>query len=696
MSQNKPTSTDHSENNKSKRGMLVKLLDGIEWLGNKLPDPAVLFVIGLALVWVLSCWMSTFEFTEVKPGTTDQIKVENLLTLDKFAHLLSHMVKTFVDFPPLGVVLVALLGVGVAEHSGFLNACLKSMLDITPKQLLTPMLLLVAIVSHTAADAGYVLVIPIGGVMFYAAGRHPLAGIAAAFAGVSGGFSANFIPSGIDPLLSGLTQTGVDIVDKSHSVNPLCNIIFTALSSALIIGVGWFLTDVVIEPRLKRTAVDGDPEDLPKFESLTPADRRGMWAGIISIVICLVGLVIWLIPSNSAMRDPNGDLTSVRGKGIKTGVSFDVDNEMPVVANVDAGSPGAAAGIQSGNTILSVGGKPVANSTAAESAFKSLPADTPTVIVIEREKFTANVKLTEGDDAGINLDPTQPTTTIQSVQPGSPADIAGLKSGDVVERINNVAVESTESAQATIESFKKTKAFNVSVNRESESVPLAIVPAKNPGAPLMESIVPLIFIFFIVPGLVHGYVSGKYKSHREAVKGMAKTMETMGYYLVLVFFAALFIYAFTQSNIAILLAVKGANFIDSTGASPAVAIIGIILLSATVNLLIGSASAKWAMLAPVFVPMLMYAGLSPELTQAAYRVGDSSTNIITPMMPYFPLVVVFCQRYVKNTGIGTVAAMMLPFSITFLITWTLFLLAYWALGIPLGLDAGYTYEIPVK
>ncbi len=207
----------------------------------------------------------------------------------------------------------------------------------------------------------------------------------------------------------------------------------------------------------------------------------------------------------------------------------------------------------------------------------------------------------------------------------------------------------------------------------------------------MKSIVPLIFLLFIIPGLVHGYVSGTFKSHRDVVAGMTKTMETMGYYLVLVFFAALFISAFSKSNIGVLLAVKGATFLKEQEASAPVTIVGIILLTGCVNLLVGSASAKWAMLAPIFVPMLMLVGISPELTQAAYRVGDSTTNIITPMMPYFPLVVVFCQRYVKDTGIGTVAAMMLPYSIVFMICWTLFLLAYWALGIPLGLQAPYEY-----
>ena len=510
-----------------KKGLIVKALDLLEFAGNKLPDPAILFVLGLAITWGLSSWLSGMTFEEINPSSGETIKIVNLLTLEKFAHFLAGMVDSYVGFAPLGVVLVALLGVGVAEHSGFINACLKSMLNVTPQMLLTPMLLLVAIVSHTAADAGYVLVIPIGGVMFYAAGRHPLAGIAAAFAGVSGGFSANFIPSGIDPLLSGLTQTGAALVDAERSVNPLCNIYFTAISSILIILVGWFLTDYVIEPRLKNTEIDGDPDEMPTMEALTGRDKTGMWCGIIAMVIGIGLLFAWMSQPESALRAENGSLTSYA-----------------------------------------------------------------------------------------------------------------------------------------------------------------------PKAPLMDSIVPLIFLVFIIPGIVHGYVSGKFKTHRDIVAGMKHAMESMGYYMVLVFFAALFIEAFKESNIGVLLAVKGANFLRESGASASTTILGIIVLAAAVNLLIGSASAKWAMLSPIFVPMLMLVGISPELTQAAYRVGDSSTNIITPMMPYFPLVVVFSQRYVKSTGIGTVGAMMLPYSIVFLISWAIFLLIYWTIGIPLGLQAPYTYTPP--
>jgi aminobenzoyl-glutamate transport protein len=499
-----------------------RALDAIERVGNKLPDPAMLFLILMTLVWVLSLLLAPVSFSEIDPRTGEAIQVHNQLTGANLARFLSTMINTFVTFPPLGLVLVALLGVGVAEHTGFINAGLKGLLGFTPASLLTPMLILVAIISHTAADAGYVLVIPLGGVIFYAAGRHPLAGIAAAFAGVSGGFSANFIPSGIDPLLQSFTQAAAQIIDPERLVNPLCNLLFTALSSFLIIGLGWYITDRVIEPRLRGTTVDGDTEDIPQMEELTARERRGLWAGLASMVLCVVALVAVTWPTGSPLRAPGGELTVF-------------------------------------------------------------------------------------------------------------------------------------------------------------------------SAPLMQSIVPLIFIFFLVPGVVYGYAAGTVKSHRDIVQGMSKAMSSMGYYIAMVFFVALFIAAFNQANLGALLALKGADFLRALALPGQVTIVGIILLSGFVNLLVGSASAKWALLAPIFVPMLMQVGLSPELTQAAYRVGDSTTNIITPLMPYFPLVVVYCRRYVKGTGIGTLVSVMLPYSVAFLIAWTAFLLIYWALGIPLGLQAPYTY-----
>jgi aminobenzoyl-glutamate transport protein len=501
---------------------IARILDWIERAGNKLPDPAVLFLIALVITWVVSALLAPVSFSAIDPRSGEPVVIRNLLAGQDFVGFLAQMVQVFVAFPPLGVVLVAMLGIGVAEHSGFINAALRGLLSFTKRWLLTPMVITVGIISHTAVDAGYVLVVPLGGVIFYAAGRHPLAGIAAAFAGVSGGFSANFVPSSVDPMLAGITQAGVQVLDSELLINPLNNYFFTAVSSLLIIGLGWFITDKVVEPRLQKTELDGDLSELPKMEGLEPAERRALRWSLGSMLLLIVLLVLTSLPADSVWRNADGEL---------------------------AGS----------------------------------------------------------------------------------------------------------------------------------------------GSPLMGSIVPLIFLLFILPGIVFGYASGKFKSHRDVIHGMTKAMSDMGYYMVMAFFAAQFIYAFGQSNLGPLIAIEGANFIRAMGMPAQVTLVGIVLVTGVVNLLVGSASAKWALLAPILVPMLMSLGISPDLTQAAYRVGDSTTNIITPLMPYFPLIVVFCQRYVTKAGIGTLVAMMLPYSVVFLVAWTAFLLIYWALGIPLGFQATYTY-----
>ncbi|MBB1422705.1 AbgT family transporter [Pseudoalteromonas sp. SG43-7] len=503
-------------------GIVARFLNFVERVGNKLPDPAIIFLFAMLLIWLLSWWFSGVTFDAIDPRTGEAIIINNMLASDSLATFLSSMVKTFTGFAPLGVVLVAMLGVGVAEHSGFINTGLKLMLKVTPKKLLTPSIILVAIVSHTATDAGYVLVIPLAGVIFYAAGRHPLAGIAAAFAGVSGGFGANFIPSGIDPLLQSFTQSAAQIINPAMSINPLNNWAFTSASSLFIILLGWYITDKIIEPRLKNTELDGNKEDLPAFEDARSDEKRAFFIASTVMIAGLALLAYVSAPADSAMRSEDGSLTNFR-------------------------------------------------------------------------------------------------------------------------------------------------------------------------SPLMQSIVPLIFLLFWIPGAVYGFTVGTFKSSKDMIDAMSKAMGGMAYYIVMAFFCALFIAAFSKSNLGALLAIEGAQLLKAMQLPSAVTVVGIIFLTGFVNLFVGSSSAKWALLGPVFVPMLMQLGISPDLTQAAYRVGDSSSNIITPLMPYFPLVVVYCQKYVKGTGIGTLIAMMLPYSIAFMIGWSLFLLGYWALGIPLGLDASYVY-----
>lgn len=574
----------------ARAGFVEKALNLIERVGNKLPDPAALFLILLFVVWILSAILSQMSFAEIDPRTGKALLINNQMTGTAIATFLSNMVTTFTSFHPLGVVLVALLGVGVAEHTGFINAGLKGLLNFTSAKLLTPMIVFVGILSHTAADAGYVLVIPLAAVIFYSAGRHPLAGIAAAFAGVSGGFSANFVPASLDPLLAGLTQSGAQVIDATRVVNPLSNWYFTAASTLLLVLIGWFLTDRIIEPRLKKTAtVDGDPEDMPKMEELGSREKKGLIAGLIAMVLGLGILAAVSLPETSPMRSPAGYKISQ--------------------ASVD-------------------------------------------------RLRTAGV----------------PEDVIAKARPILEQEILGKTAFD-----NQMKTRLGE---------ENAKQYGALFAQNAEPVPPQLTAST---APLMLSIVSLIFLLFLIPGIVFGYVAGTVKSHKDIVQGMSKAMGTMGYYIVLAFFASLFIASFGQSNLGALIALKGANALQALALPPQITIVGIIFLTALVNLLIGSASAKWALLAPIFVPLLMQLGISPELTQAAYRIGDSTTNIITPLMPYFPLVVVFAQRYVKNTGIGTLVSLMLPYTVSFLVIWIIFLIIYWALGIPLGIQAPYTY-----
>lgn len=513
-------------------GLLQRFLDVLERVGNKLPDPALIFVFAMLAVWVTSVVLSRVQFTDIDPRTvvrdeagvitkSSPIEVKNMMAPANLTQFLARTVKTFTEFPPLGVVLVAMLGVGIAEQTGFIQAGIKYLLRLTPRALLSPMLILVAIISHSAGDTGYVLVIPLGGIIFAAAGRHPVAGIACAFAGVAGGFSASFLPSSLDPLLQGFTQAAAQFIDPKRQVNPLCNWYFMSAACLLIVSVGWWLTDRLIEPRLRaHLPIDGEKDLGADLNQMSEVERRGFLAGMSSFAVLTLLLVLACWPASSPFRAKDGGLTAH-------------------------------------------------------------------------------------------------------------------------------------------------------------------------GAPLMESIVPLIALFFLIPGVIHGYVAGTVKTHRDIIQGMAKSMNTMGYYLVMAFCAAQFTYAFRESNLGALLAIRGADLLKSWELPGGVTIIGIILLSTTVNLLIGSASAKWALLAPILVPMLMQLGLSPELTQAAYRIGDSSTNIITPLMPYFPLIVVYCQRHSKKTGIGTLISTMLPYSVCFLVLWTGLLLIWWGLGLPLGAQSTY-------
>ena len=499
-----------------------RILDWVERTGNRLPDPALHFAFALLATWVISYLLAGVTFSDIDPRSGLPLQIQNQLSGEAMATFLSKLVVSYASFPPLGVVLVMVLGVGVAEQSGLFAAGLQRLLAITPRRLLSPALATASILSHLVADAAIVALVPLGGALFYAAGRHPLAGVMLSFAGVAGAFAVNLLPTGLDPLLQGFTQSAAQILNPDRTVNPLCNLWFMMCVSPPIILVSWWVTDRVVEPRLAGVAVDGDPADLPKVSTLTARERKALWLAAGATLLLAGALGAWLWPTDSALRDASGSLT----------------------------------GSQS---------------------------------------------------------------------------------------------------------------------------------------PLMQAIVPLMLLVTVAPSLAYGYASGNFQSHKDVIKGMSKAMSSMGYYLVLVFFAAMFIYSFSVSNLGALIALKGGTFLKSLDLPPMITIFGIIVLAGFINLIVGSASAKWAMLAPILVPMLMTAGISPELTQLAFRVGDGPSNIITPLFPYFPLLIAFSIRYVKHAGVGTAISLLMPYTVAYYVVTMVCLGIYWSLGLPLGIEAGYTY-----
>ncbi|RUT06748.1 aminobenzoyl-glutamate transporter [Dulcicalothrix desertica PCC 7102] len=507
-----PETRDASAQAKSK--WVEKSLAFIEGLGNKLPDPLTLFFILSLFIIVVSAIAASVNLSVVHPGTGKTVAAVSLLTPNSVRRIFTQAVKNFVEFPPLGTVLVAMLGVGVAEATGLLSALLREVVMITPRKLITPVVIFAGVLANVASDAGYVVLVPLGAVIFLAFGRHPLAGLAAAFAGVAGGFSANLLISSLDPLLAGLTQTAAQLIRPEYQVNATANYYFMAVSTFLITLIGWFICEKIVEPRLGAYTGDADIQ----MDEVTATERKALrWAGY-AFLAFIAFILVLVIPSQGILRDP--------------------------------------------------------------------------------QKFT-------------------------------------------------------------------------------------IIPS-----PFIDGIVFIIALAFFIPGVVYGKVAGTVRNNKDVARFLGNAMSSMGYYIALAFIAAQFISYFAWSNLGIIVAVKGADFLKATGITGPPLLILFILVSVAIDIFVGSASAKWAIMAPIFVPMFMLLGYSPELVQAAYRIGDSTTNIITPLMPYFPVVVAFGQRYDKSLGIGTLISLMLPYSIAFLIGWSVLFVIWFMFGLPLGPGAG--------
>lgn len=511
----------------------------VERVGNGLPDPVFIFfyliliLVGISIVCALAGVTAPHPTLTTADGSPLLLQAKSLLAAENIQKLWVEMPKTFTHFHPLGYVLVVMLGAGVAERSGLFASGIRQAVRNAPKGLLTPVVALVAMLSNHAADAGYVVMIPLAAIIFAAAGRHPMAGIAAAFAGVSGGFSANISPGQLDALLFGITEAAMDAsqIDAGWSMNIAGNWYFITALLVIYLPVIWWVTDKVIEPRLGKWTPTGDQAAAYGDESaaLSEDERKGLrWAGYAILGVCLVWVLMTFGPGTPLLND----------EGAPDGQPWYV---------------------------------------TATPFFRSL--------------------------------------------------VAGF------------------------------------------------------------------LVLFLAAGWAYGAAAGTIKTHRDLVDMMSEAMKDMGYYLVLAFAAAHFVAMFNWSNLGLITAVHGAGVIESSGLPLPIALGLIVIFAAFLNLFVGSASAKWALLAPVLVPMLLLLGISPEGATATYRVGDAATNIISPLMVYFPLVLIFAQRWQKDFGIGSLTAMMIPYSIWMLITGVLLVMGWILLGLPLGPGAPIGFDL---
>jgi len=496
----------------------INILGGVEKVGNALPHPAALFGIFGLITLLLSLVGYYLQWEGVNPGTGETVRIINLLSKEGLHRILLDMVVNYTGFAPLGIVMVAMLGIGIAESSGLIKSAINMLLIKAPPNSITFLIVFTGILSNIASDLGYILIIPLAGIIFHSLGRHPIAGMAAAFAGVSGGFSANLLIGTIDPLLAGLSTEAANIVDPDYYVMPTANYYFMAVSTVIISIAGTWVTKAIVEPRLGKYTGNVPQEEVSK---LKVNEKKGLkWSGIV-LLLFIVLIAAGLIPENGILRSADG-------------------------------------------TIL--------------------------------------------------------------------------------------------------------------------------------HSPVLKGFIAVLFIIAGTCGIVYGYVSGTFKNHEDVIKGMNSSFKGLISFLVLVFFAAQFVAWFKWSNLGILIAVKGAEFLQSIDLGLIPLVILFIIISGTINMFMGSASAKWAIMGPVFIPMFMLLGYSPELSQAVYRIGDSITNLISPMMSFFALIIVYFEKYDAKSGIGSLMATMLPYSIAFFIAWTLLMVAWILIGLPLGPEAGLFYH----
>ncbi|QIH75256.1 AbgT family transporter [Macrococcoides canis] len=492
-----------------KRGFIDKSLDIIEKSGNKLPDPVVIFISLCLIILFASFVTGKMGVSAKNPADGKAIEAVNLLTPEGIAKIISEAVNNFATFPPLGLVLVVMIGVGVAEKTGYFETLMKYTIEKTPRKIIVPMIILVGVLGNAAGDAAPIVLPPIAAMVFIKLGYHPVAGLVMAYASALGGYSASLMIGMSDALIVAFTEPAAKLVDDSVPVNAAMNYYFLCVSTIALLIVAWFVTVKITIPRfgVYKSEVHTAAEDV------TPTERKAMIYANIALLIAMLIVAFLAVPENGLLRN--------------------------------------------------------------------------------------------------------------------------AKTGSLIQ-----------------------------------------------DSPLMNGIVPIITVLFLIPGIVYGFVAGTMRTTKKFAEMLGDAMSTMGPFIVIVFFAAQMLAYFKWSNLGTIIAIKGAEALQ--GQNGVVLILGVLVLSAFINMLIGSASAKWAIMAPILVPMLMLLGFHPAFTQVIYRVGDSITNPITPMMPYLPLLLSYAQRYVKDIGLGTLIAALMPFSVAFGIFWTILLLAWYFTGLPVG------------
>ncbi len=492
-----------------KKGFIDRSLDIIEKSGNKLPDPVVIFISLCLIILFASFVTGTMGVSAKNPADGKVTEAVNLLTPEGIAKIISEAVNNFAAFPPLGLVLVVMIGVGVAEKTGYFETLMKYTIEKTPRKIIVPMIVLVGILGNAAGDAAPIVLPPIAAMVFIKLGYHPVAGLVMAYASALGGYSASLIIGMSDALIVSFTEPAAKLVDDSVPVNAVMNYYFLCVSTVVLLIAAWFVTVKITIPRFGAYKSDVHTA----AEDVTPVERKAMIYANIALLIAMVIVMFLAVPENGLLRN--------------------------------------------------------------------------------------------------------------------------AKTGSLIQ-----------------------------------------------DSPLMNGIVPIITVLFFVPGLVYGFVAGTMRSTKKFAEMLGDAMSTMGPFIVIVFFAAQMLAYFKWSNLGTIIAIKGAEALQ--GQNGVVLILGVLALSAFINMLIGSASAKWAIMAPILVPMLMLLGFHPAFTQVIYRVGDSITNPITPMMPYLPLLLSYAQRYVKDIGLGTLIAALMPFSVAFGIFWTILLIVWYLTGLPVG------------